>query len=266
MGGKSKMAKKILPYFPEHYCYVEPYGGGAGLLFAKTPSPVEVYNEINSDLHNLFYQTRNNGDELKRLIYYTDYGRETYDETSEYLRSNNWENPLERARAFYASVHMSFSGVPHNGHRLSCSRADAPAWANKSNHFDEFIERIRCVSLEKMDALEIIPRFDKPNTFIYADPPYVKETRTSTKIYEHEYTTEDHIKLLQTITECKQAKIMLSGYPNKLYDKHLKDWKTITFNVKKSSSRNSGKIKPMATEQLWMNYEPFVDIFEEYLD
>ena len=43
-GGKGNMVKKLLPYCDvPHQTYVEPYGGGASLLFAKRPSPVEVY-------------------------------------------------------------------------------------------------------------------------------------------------------------------------------------------------------------------------------
>jgi len=53
-GGKGKMVKKLLPLIPQHKIYVEVFGGGASLLFAKEPSPVEVYNDLNSDLVNFF--------------------------------------------------------------------------------------------------------------------------------------------------------------------------------------------------------------------
>lgn len=42
------MVAKLLPLIPPHKIYVEPFGGGASLLFAKEPSPVEVYNDIDS--------------------------------------------------------------------------------------------------------------------------------------------------------------------------------------------------------------------------
>lgn len=57
-GGKGNMVAKLLPLIPPHRTYVEPYGGGASLLFAKNPSPVEVYNDLNQAVVEL--KTREN--------------------------------------------------------------------------------------------------------------------------------------------------------------------------------------------------------------
>jgi len=54
IGGKRRLAKTILPLFPEHRCYVEPFAGAAALLFAKEESSVEVLNDINGELINLY--------------------------------------------------------------------------------------------------------------------------------------------------------------------------------------------------------------------
>ena len=45
-GGKGLMTAKLLKLMPPHKIYVEVFGGGASLLFAKRTSPVEVYNDI----------------------------------------------------------------------------------------------------------------------------------------------------------------------------------------------------------------------------
>lgn len=50
LGGKRRLADKILPLFPKHSCYVEPFAGGAALLFARSePAKVEVLNDINGE-------------------------------------------------------------------------------------------------------------------------------------------------------------------------------------------------------------------------
>ena len=38
IGGKRRLVKHILPMFPAHLCYVEPFCGAAALYFAKEPA------------------------------------------------------------------------------------------------------------------------------------------------------------------------------------------------------------------------------------
>ena len=54
MGGKSLLANWILEHFPDHRTYIEPYGGMANVLLKKEPSEIEVYNDLDARLVNLF--------------------------------------------------------------------------------------------------------------------------------------------------------------------------------------------------------------------
>lgn len=94
-----------------------------------------------------------------------------------------------------------------------------------------------------------IDQFDYSGSrvLIYADPPYLHETRTSRARYKYEYTKKQHIELIKTLKRCatKGAKVMLSGYPSKLYDENLQGWYAIEFQV---MTRGGPR-----TEKLWMS-------------
>lgn len=108
------------------------------------------------------------------------------------------------------------------------------------------------IELINQDVLSFLREFefdDAANTFIYADPPYLLETRTSSKRYRHEFTVAQHRELLtlfQALT-LQGVKIMLSGYPNALYDDTLTEWRSHKFRV-----MTRGGVR---TEKIWMNYE-----------
>lgn len=82
---------------------------------------------------------------------------------------------------------------------------------------------------------------------IYADPPYLAETRSSNAKYRNEYTRDDHVQLLQCLRRVP-AYVMLSGYPSALYDDLLSDWHATEFQV-----MTRGGVR---TEKLWMNFNP----------
>jgi len=59
VGGKRRLAKHLLPLFPQHKCYVEPFCGGASLFFTKKASQVEIIDDINGKLINLYRVVKN---------------------------------------------------------------------------------------------------------------------------------------------------------------------------------------------------------------
>ncbi|EOI6866759.1 DNA adenine methylase [Yersinia enterocolitica] len=104
------------------------------------------------------------------------------------------------------------------------------------------------VSVINEDAVDYLEKFDfarAGRVLIYADPPYLLETRTSHARYKHEYTVDDHRRLIAALRDIP-ACVMISGYPSDLYDELLGDWRSIQFQV---MTRGGPR-----TEQLWMNY------------
>jgi DNA adenine methylase len=104
---------------------------------------------------------------------------------------------------------------------------------------------IRCQS-----AFDTIDEFSQDHTvFWYFDPPYYPSTRVSPKVYNHELTAFQHLTLLKKIKEIS-GHVVLSGYPNPLYDKELADWDREVILIKNCSSYQ--KEKPLMEEVLWI--------------
>jgi hypothetical protein len=82
-------------------------------------------------------------------------------------------------------------------------------------------------------------------TFIYADPPYLPETRSKRRIYEHEMTFDDHVTLLELLAN-ESCMVALSGYASPLYSEMLGGWRVLEYRV---MTRGGPRI-----ECLWMNY------------
>lgn len=117
-------------------------------------------------------------------------------------------------------------------------------------------ERLKGVQIENLPALEILKRYNTPDVFIYADPPYLPCTRKG-YLYKHEMTEKDHIDLLEALL-AHPGPVMLSGYDNDVYDQYLKDWR----KVQKETLAEGGRKR---TETLWMNYkDDQMDMFDYF--
>jgi len=221
-GGKGNMVRKLLPLLPPHRIYVEVFGGGAALLFAKEPSPVEVYNDIDSDLVNFFRVLRDpeKFQEFYRKVCLTPYSREEYKFFRETFDETH--DPVERAYRFFVIARWSFSGdfgigwsytvnASWRGMAGSCSK-----WLSAIERLPEFHERIMRVQIEHADFRQVIRTYDTPDTLFYCDPPYIPEARRSKKIYRHEMSVKDHEDLVDLLLGI-QGKAILSGYRHPVY-------------------------------------------------
>ena len=117
---------------------------------------------------------------------------------------------------------------------------------------DAVIERWRrehpsCCSLVHADAVSVLESFPfTGGELIYADPPYLPNTRRRTKVYRHEYSEADHDRLISVLLALP-CMVMLSGYASALYRSRLHDWRLITFSAKTHHG--------VREECVWLNFE-----------
>lgn len=251
-GGKWRLAPWIISHFPKHRVYVEPFGGGASVLLRKDRSYGEVYNDLETDIVNLFRVLRDEQQsaELIQLLQLTPFAREEWRDA--YLPS---DNAVETARRL---IVRSFMGFGSDGWRTDLStgfRANSnrsgttPAhdWANYPEVLPLAVERLRGVVIESRDAIECMIQHDGADTLHYVDPPYMHETRNKKRehAYNHELTDDDHRRLLMHLKQLK-GMVILSGYPTALYAGILADWKYVERPAYADGARER-------TEALWLN-------------
>lgn len=120
-------------------------------------------------------------------------------------------------------------------------------------------ERLLGVQIECRPALEVIQRYDTPDTLTYCDPPYVHAARKGKSDYSYEMTDADHRELAATLHACK-GYVAISGYDSELYGELYGDWYRHEAPAKAASSTrgiNGGKgVTDLRTEVLWTNYDP----------
>jgi DNA adenine methylase len=246
-GGKWRIAPWIIQHFPPHITYCEPFCGGASVLFRKAPSRFEVINDLNGDVVNFFDMLRARPDDLIHAIELTPYAR------SEYLRAYDRDgDSLERARRFYIRSRQSFGsgeGKNRTGWRYQANNRRGTSvvgeW-DKTDHLWEAARRLKTVQIECDDALQVIERFDTPQTLFYVDPPYLFETRSSKEHrYTHELTAAEHCQLAYVL-KAVQGMVVLSGYDSDLYHDLYPDWHQVSKDTRTNANHE-------ATEYLWLS-------------
>jgi DNA adenine methylase len=239
-GGKGNMLTKLLPLLPPHKVYVEPFCGAASLFFAKPPSPVEVLNDLNEDVVNVFrvLQNKETHEELRFRLMYTPYARAEFVRAIEMLKQKDL-TPVDRAWAFMVKQNMGFSG----GIRANAgdwSRAFTSnqgcadvcnSWLMRLSMLDAWRWRLMTVQIDCRDALEVIRYWDSPDTLFYVDPPYVAETRKTLDAYAYEMTADQHKELVESLLGIK-GKAVVSGYEHPLYSPFAQSgWKVHKFHT-----------------------------------
>jgi len=171
MGGKRRLAKHIIPDFPEHECYVEPFAGAAAIFFMKEPTKVEVINDVNSDLVNLYRVVQHHLEEFVRQFKWSLVSREMFkwlnDTTVETLTD------IQRAARFYYLQQSCFGGKSDS--RTFGTNTTKPPSLNLLRIEEKLSEahmRLSRVFVEHLDWQACIKKYDRDHTLFYLDPPY----------------------------------------------------------------------------------------------
>lgn len=257
------LAKRIVALMPPHLVYCEPYFGGGAVLLAKDPNGVsEVANDLNSNLMN-FWQCLADPDAFAAFVRRAD--AMPFSESLWKASQERLQTPCDAAEkpcvacglAFFVCCRQSLAGRMKNFAPLSRTRTrggmneQASAWLTAVDGLPEVHARMRRVAILNRDALDVMRQQDGKDSLIYADCPYLHETRASTGEYLHEMSEGDHRKMLGVLLTL-ESKVILSGYPSAMYEQELDGWRVVDFDMANAAA--GGATKRRMTERCWLNF------------
>jgi len=224
IGGKRRLAKRILPLFPKHTCYCEPFAGGAAMFFLKHPSSVEVLNDCNNDLVALYRVLQHHLDEFIRQFRWSLISRQMY----EWLKMTPEETltDIQRAARFYYLQKMAFGGkvsgrtfgvAPSGSPRLNLLRIE-------EDLSQAHLRLARCY-IEHLDWQRCIEKYDRPATLFFCDPPYWQ-----TEGYGVDFGIEQYQSLAQTM-KTSQGRFLLTINDHPDMREMFRDFRTETVKI-----------------------------------
>ena len=229
VGGKSLLAKKIVSLFPDDIDrYIEVFGGGGSVLFCREKyADLEVYNDFNSDLVNLFRCAKYHRAELQREISGYFNSREMFDEIKEKLKIPGFTD-IQRAAMFYILNKTSYGS---NMRTFGCNRKNL-----SYDYLEQVEKRLEKVVIENMDFENLIKVYDRPKALFYCDPPYYKTER----FYDAVFTKADHERLKGILGSIK-GHFVLSYNDNEYIRELYKDYEIIPVERQNNLSRGTYK-------------------------
>lgn len=244
IGGKKLLRNKILEAFPEQGTfnrYIEVFGGAGWVLFSSDRhAKMEVYNDVNGDLVNLFRCTKYHPEALQKELKFILMSREQFFDAKEQMKVQGLTD-IQKAARFYILIKESF------GSDIRTFGVRPKNMANAIEHILEVSRRLRMVVIENQDFERILKTYDKEDALFYLDPPYYE----TEKYYPDRFMPEDHIRLKEDLGKIK-GKFLLSyndcEYIRKLYSGYD------IVEVDRLHNLVQGKEKPRYKELLIKNY------------
>ena len=263
-GGKTLHVDWINSYLPRSAtAYIEGFAGSAAVGLSRPPCSIEIFNDFDPGVANLYRVLQTDAEELRRRLRFTLHSRREHalcsGEEAARCRTpvaDPVADPIEWARRHLVLIRQSF-GAGFDGSWSYKRETGGNAFASVGDLIPPAAHRLRNAKIENLHFKDLIHQYDfGPDGLSYFDPPYVPETRVAKKVYSCEMTVEEH-ELLLTLMNAMSGMVVLSGYRSNLYDQALGDWRRVERSVavlaSNVSARSGTMAKPRRTECLWIN-------------
>jgi DNA adenine methylase len=208
IGGKRRLADKLIPQFPPHTCYVEVFAGGAALYFMRNPAEVEVINDVNGELVNLYRVVKNHLEEFVRQFKYALSSRDVF----KWLQDTPPQTltDIQRAARFFYLQQHAFGGKVDGQTFGTATTAPPVNLLRIEENLSAAHLRLSNAFIENLDWHKCMERYDRPHTFFYLDPPYWE-----TEGYGVDFGIEQYEKMAAMLKTIKgKAIVSLNDHPD----------------------------------------------------
>jgi len=245
LGNKSKIADKIIKYFPDHSIYIELFFGAGGMFFNKKQVQYNYLNDIDSEVYNVFNVLMNDKESLHKYIEFIPVGHDFWNECKKGVYKDN----IQRAVYFLTLSNFGFMGQPqtlrigqYNTKKILLENIEKTylELVKNGNHF------LNCDFRDVLGKISF--RDNKNKAFIYSDPPYLDCTNNYNM--ENKWNEQD-VKDCFNITFKSGINAAMSEFDHPFILEQAKEHNLNVINV--GERRNLGNRR---TEILITNYIP----------
>jgi DNA adenine methylase len=210
IGGKRRLADRLIPLFPPHECYVELFAGAAALFFIRPrPADVEVLNDVNGDLVNLYRVVQHHLEEFVRQFKWALTSRQVF----KWLQMQPTEplTDIQRAARFYY-LQVNCFGARLESQTFGTATTTPPGL--NLLRLEETLSaahlRLAGTFIEHLPWQDCMSRYDRPHTFFYLDPPYWQ-----TEGYGVPFPFDQYLAIAAAMKTCKgKALLSINDHPD----------------------------------------------------
>lgn len=256
-GAKWRLMPRLLPYVPRCPRVLDAYCGSAAfaLTVGEHYQPAHlILNDRDGRIAGLFRALRDPARRtaLCEAVSLTPWSREEYLEVTtpdgDIVATGE---PVEDARRFLILTWQQHgTKLSRRGgwrHKGTARSGTYELWAQLPERLAAVAHVLRHAEIESLPALTLIGRYATPDTLVYADSPYLRQSvhGTRDRLYRYEMTDDDHAELLAAL-KAHPGPALASGYRTDLYDAELSDWRRVEFDAAAEHGRPR-------VECLWLN-------------
>lgn len=225
MGGKRRLADRLLALFPPHECYVELFCGGGALYFMRqVPAKTEVLNDVNGELVNLYRVVQHHLEEFVHCFKWSLSSRQIFKWQQE-TRPETLTDIHRAARFYYLQQH-AFGGKVDGQNFGTATTGPAINLCRIEENLSAAHLRLAGTYVEKLAWQDCVKRYDRAHTFFYADPPYWE-----TEGYGVPFEFDEYVQLAKFMRSCK-GKVMVSINDHPAIREAFKEFHMMDLDIK----------------------------------